>query len=56
MPYNDTMETAASRVMEEIENYNRLGGLENHLFDTIMQIITENLFLVIYIIRGLDVP
>ena len=56
LPYNDTMETGASRVMEEIENYNRLGGLENHLFDTIMQIITENLFLVIYIIRGLDVP
>jgi phosphate uptake regulator len=33
------METAAYRVMEDIENYNRLGGLENHLFDTIMQII-----------------
>ena len=39
LPYNDTMETAASRVTEEIENYNRLGGLENHLSDTIMQII-----------------
>ena len=35
---NMPMETAAYRVMEDIENYNKLGGMKKQLFDTSIQI------------------
>src|SRR5436309_15124583 len=37
------MDSAPYRVMQDIENYNRLGGMKKQLYDTIMNIQMVNL-------------